>query len=194
MIVRNRSWPAVSQIWSFIRFPSTSIVFTLKSILFHSTIQYNINQSVIRSFDMLLSATRKRDAPDRGDEGRRERVVRVAQQHATLADACSAYTQRCTENESSSATSKTGKTDKRIQTTTTGQRGTQRTHGHVAPLPLYICYFTRRNSPLSPMSRSLMSRSYLLLCTMVTAGCSFSFWFAKSKQMSFPRRTVSHVA
>ena len=32
MIVRNCSWPAVSQIWSLTRFPSSSIVLILKSI------------------------------------------------------------------------------------------------------------------------------------------------------------------
>ena len=32
MIVRNCSWPAVSQIWSLTRFPARSIVLILKSI------------------------------------------------------------------------------------------------------------------------------------------------------------------
>lgn len=35
VIVRKRSWPAVSQIWSLILFPSSSIVLILKSILYN---------------------------------------------------------------------------------------------------------------------------------------------------------------
>lgn len=35
VMVRNRSWPAVSQICSLMRFPSNSIVLILKSILFN---------------------------------------------------------------------------------------------------------------------------------------------------------------
>lgn len=56
VIVRKRSWPAVSQIWSFIRFPSTSIVFTLKSILHSSRPYHNHNQGRNKSVTNRLLA------------------------------------------------------------------------------------------------------------------------------------------
>ena len=45
VIVRNRSWPAVSQICSLIRFPSSSMVLILKSMLENKIQLCNINSS-----------------------------------------------------------------------------------------------------------------------------------------------------
>ena len=48
VIVRKRSWPAVSQICSLIRLPSSSIVLILKSMLLQVKDQINAQQKIVK--------------------------------------------------------------------------------------------------------------------------------------------------
>jgi hypothetical protein len=92
VMVRNRSWPAVSQICSLIHLLSSRIFLILKSIL-QATKEQPFAACVQAAAVHVLRPRYLSQGylPDCGDEARRERVLRKPQQQARLAHTCTGW-------------------------------------------------------------------------------------------------------
>ena len=88
VIVRNRSWPAVSQIWSLIRFPSSSMVLILKSILHKKQWWHEYTVIFCEGEQNYLATQKFEDIPYGSDETGGEGTIWETQKEATLTNTC----------------------------------------------------------------------------------------------------------
>lgn len=94
-MVRKRSWPAVSQICSLIRLPSSSIVLILKSILckrnhtkFRPDNYFRIKRILKKKEKERKWYVQKNNPPNSSNETCCEGTIRETQQEATLSNTC----------------------------------------------------------------------------------------------------------